>query len=205
MSRMLRLGITGGIACGKSVVSQILRELGFPVIDADALAHQVMEPGRPAFEDIVKKFGKDVLNPSGTIDRAKLGAVVFADRAKREMLNAVVHPRVEAEMGRIFNEWESREDAPTAFVEAALLVEAGYHKHLDGLLVVSCRPQQQLQRLLARGITEAQARARVASQMPTEEKLHYATEKIDCSGTLEETRRQVEKLAQKLRGTAQSQ
>jgi dephospho-CoA kinase len=200
---MLRLGITGGIACGKSVVSSMLRELQFRVMDADALAHQIMEPGRPAFQEIVKEFGADVVSLSGSIDRAKLGAVVFGDRAKREKLNAIVHPVVEAEMKRIFDEWELDAKTP-AFVEAALLVEAGYYKRLDGLLVVWCRPDQQLQRLVARGIPESQARARIASQMPTEEKLRYATERIDCSGTLEETRRQVEKLAQKLRDSGQS-
>jgi dephospho-CoA kinase len=204
MSRMLRLGITGGIACGKSVVSHILRELGFPVMDADAVAHQVMEPGRPAFQETVSAFGRDVLGASGNIDRAKLGALVFADRGKREKLNAIVHPRVEADMNRIFEEWERNGTVPVAFVEAALIVEAGYQKGLDGLLVAWCRPDQQLQRLMARGLTDAQARARIASQMPIEEKLRYATEMIDCSGTLEETRRQVEKLAQKLRATRQS-
>jgi dephospho-CoA kinase len=204
MSRILRLGITGGIACGKSVVSQILRELGFPVMDADALAHQVMEPGRPAFQEIVSIFGRDVVGPSGGIDRAKLAAVVFADRAEREKLNAIVHPRVEAEMDRIFDEWERDGKTPVGFVEAALVVEAGYHKRLDGLLVAWCRPDQQLQRLMARGMTESQARARIESQMPIEEKLRYATEKVDCSSTLGETRRQVEKLAQKLRGAGES-
>jgi dephospho-CoA kinase len=202
---MLRLGITGGIACGKSVVSGMLRELGFRVIDADTLAHQVMEPGRPAFQEVVREFGADVVSPSGSIDRAKLGAVVFADRTKREKLNGMVHPRVEAEMDRIFREWELEAKTPAAFVEAALVVEAGYHKALNGLVIAWCRPDQQLQRLLARGMSESQGRARIASQMPIEEKLRYATEKIDCSGTLEETRRQVEKLAQKLRAAGQSQ
>jgi dephospho-CoA kinase len=201
---MLRLGITGGIACGKSVVSSMLRELGFPVMDADALAHQVMEPGRPAFNEIVKEFGASVVSSLGSIDRTKLGAIVFADDAKREKLNAIVHPRVEAEIARTFEAWEPEAKTPAAFVEAALLVEAGYHKHLDGLLVASCRPDQQLQRLLARGLTESQARARIAAQMPIEEKLRYATEKIECSGSLQETRRQVESFAQKLRESGQS-
>lgn len=195
---MLRLGITGGIASGKSVVSRALRELGFHVIDADSLGHELMEPGTPAFAEIVQAFGtNDVVGASGRIDRAKLGAVVFADRGKLEQLNAILHPRVEQEMARRFGEWEGG-GADAAFVEAALLVEAGYHKRLDGLLVAWCTPQQQMERLRARGISKEEAQRRIAAQMPVEEKLRYATRKIDCSGTLEQTYRQVRDFAANL-------
>ena len=196
---MKRLGITGGIASGKSVVAEMLRELGFRVIDADALGHTVIEPGTRAYDEIVREFGTGFVGADGRIDRRKLGAIVFADRGKLERLNAIVHPRVEEEMVRLFAEWEKSGVADAAFVEAALLVEAGYQKNLDGLVVAWCRPEQQMERLLARGLSEIEARRRVAAQMPAEEKLKYATVKIDCSGSLEATRRQVEELAEKLR------
>lgn len=200
---MLRLGITGGIASGKSVVSQMLRDLGFPVLDADSLGHELMEPGTPAFAEIVKEFGGGILDSSGRIERKKLGATVFADAGKLAKLNAILHPRVEQEMALRFEEWEKSSATEAAFVEAALLVEAGYHKRLDGLVVAWCRPEQQIERLRARGMSEQQARQRISAQMPVEEKLKYATEKIDCSGTKDATLRQVEALAQKLRSGRQ--
>jgi len=196
---MKRLGITGGIASGKSAVAGMLRELGFHVIDADRLGHEVIAPGTRAYNEIVHEFGVGVVGADGRIDRGKLGAIVFADRGKLETLNAIVHPRVEEEMVRQFAEWEKSGVKDAAFVEAALLVEAGYQKNLDGLVVAWCRPEQQMERLLARGLGEVEARRRIAAQMPAEEKLKFATEKIDCSGSLETTRRQVEELAAKLR------
>jgi dephospho-CoA kinase len=196
---MKRFGLTGGIASGKSTVAGRLREAGFQVMDADALGHEVMEPGTRAFEEIKREFGEGVIGADGWIDRGKLGAVVFADAGKLKRLNAIVHPRVEERMVRQFGEWEKSGVKDAAFVEAALLVEAGYQKKLDGLLVVWCRPEQQMERLLARGLSEVEARRRIGAQMPAEEKLKFATEKIDCSGSLEETRRQVGELAAKLR------
>jgi len=177
----------------------MLRELGFPVIDADALGHAVIEPGQPAYAEIVKEFGAGIVGQDGRIDRVKLATVVFADRGKLERLNAIVHPRVEEEMARTFAEWEKNGVRGAAFVEAALLVEAGYQKKLDGLVVTWCKPEQQMERLLARGMSEEEARRRIAAQMPAEEKLKYATEKIDCSGSLEKTKRQVEELAARLK------
>ncbi len=196
---MKRIGLTGGIASGKSAVAAVLRELGFHVIDADALGHTLIEPGQPAFAEIVREFGTGVVAADGKIDRGKLGALVFADPEKLKKLNAIVHPRVEAEMARQFSEWEKDGVHDAAFVEAALLVEAGCQKKLDGLWVAWCRPEQQVERLLARGMNEIEARRRIAAQMPAEEKLKYATERIDCSGPKEATRRQVEELAAKLR------
>jgi dephospho-CoA kinase len=198
---MLRLGITGGIASGKSVVSQTLRDLGFPVLDADSLGHELMEPGMPALAEIIAEFGREILEGSGRVDRKKLGAAVFADAGKLAKLNAILHPRVEQEMARRFAEWEKAGATNAAFVEAALLVEAGYQKRLDGLVVAWCKPEQQIERLLARGMSESEARQRISAQMPVEEKLKYATEKIDCSRTMAETRQQVEALARNLRDT----
>lgn len=196
---MKRLGLTGGIASGKSAIAEMLRELGFQVINADELGHILMEPGRPAFSEIVKEFGEGVIDAAGRIDRRKLGELVFSDRRKLDKLNTILHPRVEEEMSRQFAEWEKEGVRDAAFVEAALLVEAGYQKKLDGLVVASCKPEQQIERLLARGMSREEAQRRIASQMPSEEKLAFATVKIDCSGSLEETRRQVEELAGKLK------
>ncbi len=195
---MLRLGLTGGIASGKSAVAAMLREMGFRVLDADSLAHKLIEPGQPAHDEILHEFGPSITDASGRIDRAKLGAIVFSDRAKLDRLNAIVHPRVAEVVFRKFDEWE-RGTRDAAFVEAALLIESRIHEKLDGLVVAWCKPEQQLDRLLARGLSEAEARRRIAAQLPVEEKLRLATEKIDCSGPLEETRRQVEALAVKLR------
>src|SRR6202165_3836205 len=196
---MLRLGLTGGIASGKSAVAAMLREMGFRVLDADSLAHKLIEPGQPAHDEILHEFGPSITDASGRIDRAKLGAIVFSDRAKLDRLNAIVHPRVAEVVFRKFDEWERKGTRAAAFVEAALLIESRIHEKLDGLVVAWCKPEQQLDRLLARGLSEAEARRRIAAQLPVKEKLRLATEKIDCSGPLEETRRQLEALAVKLR------
>src|SRR5712664_1702120 len=151
---MLRLGLTGGIASGKSAVAAMLREMGFAVLDADSLAHRLIEPGQPAYNEVLQEFGQAVLAADGRVDRAKLAAIVFADRAKLDRLNAMVHPRVAAALVHQFDEWERNGVRDAAFVEAALIVEAGIHKKLDGLVVAWCAPAQQLERLRARGLSE---------------------------------------------------
>ncbi len=196
---MLRLGLTGGIASGKSAVAAMLREIGFAVLDADSLAHRLIERGEPAHEEILREFGPAITDASGRINRVQLANVVFADRAKLDRLNAIVHPRVADVVFRQFDEWERNGVRDAAFVEAALLIEASLDKKLDGLIVAWCKPEQQLERLVARGLTEAEVRRRIAAQLSVEEKLRHATEKIDCSGSLEETRRQVAALAAKFR------
>jgi dephospho-CoA kinase len=196
---MLRLGLTGGIASGKSAVAAMLREMGFHVLDADSLAHKLIEPGHPAHAEVLAAFGKEIIGANNHIDRAKLAAVVFADRAKLDTLNAIVHPRVRDAIFHQFEEWQRNGTRDAAFVEAALLVEAGFTRNLDGLVVAWSTPEQQMQRLRSRGLSEAEAQRRIASQLPVAEKLRQATETIDCSGTLENTRRQVDALAAKLR------
>ena len=195
---MLKLGLTGGIASGKSVVAAILRELGFPVLDADSISHKLMEPGQAAHDEILQSFDADLADASGRIDRHKLAAIVFADPAKLARLNAILHPRVDQIIFKQLEDWQKSGAHPAAFVEAALLIEAGMAPKLDGLVVAWCRPEQQLERLRARGMSETEARRRIAAQIPIEEKLKHATYTIDCSGTLEETRAQVEALAAKL-------
>ncbi len=196
---MLRLGLTGGIASGKSTVGAMLREMGFTVLNADSMAHQLIAPGQPAHNEILQEFGSSIANADKVIDRAALGRIVFADAAKLERLNAIVHPRVEERVLSEFDDLQRDPSRKAAFVEAALIVEAGLDKKLDGVVVVWCQPEQQIARLVARGLAEDEARRRIATQLPVEEKLCHATEKIDCSGSLAETRRQVERLAAKLR------
>ena len=200
---MLRYGLTGGIASGKSTVAAMLRaEQGFPVLEADKISHALIEPGGAAYDEVVAGFGREIVDGNGRIDRARLGAIVFTDRQKLDQLNGIIHPRVEAEVLKQLSEVEKRGLHPAAFVEAALIFEAGLHKKLDGVVVAWCLPEQQLARLIGRGKSEAEARQRIAMQMPVEEKLALAAEKIDCSGSMEETRRQVAALAAKLRAAA---
>jgi dephospho-CoA kinase len=196
---MLKLGLTGGIASGKSAVAALLRELGFPVLDADSVSHKLIEPGQAAHDEILRTFGADLADADGRIDRAKLASIVFADPAKLAQLNAILHPRVEQMMFRQLEEWQKNGVRDAGFVEAALLIEAEIVDRLDGLVVAWCRPEQQFERLRARGMSDLEARRRIAAQLPLEEKIKRATETINCSGSLEETRAQVLALAAKLR------
>lgn len=199
---MLRVGLTGGIGCGKTAVAAMLRDLGCHVIEADKVAHQLMQPGTPAFEEIVREFGARVVGPDGRIDRKALGAIVFEDSAKLQRLNRIVHPRVIEEQDRQLVEFERADRRGVAVVEAALLVEAGYHERLDRLVVVWCRPEQQRERLLARGMPAEEIEKRIAAQMPLEMKRRLANDQIDCSGSLDETRQQVQALVARLRQLA---
>lgn len=192
---MLKLGLTGGIASGKSTMAAILRELGFPVLDADSISHGLMEPGQTAHDEILQAFGADLADSSGQIDRHKLASIVFADPAKLAKLNSILHPRVDGIIFKQLEDWQKSGAHAAGFVEAALLIEAGMAARLDGLVVAWCRPEQQLERLCARGMSETEARRRIGAQLPIEEKRKHATYTIDCSGTLEETRAQVQALA----------
>jgi dephospho-CoA kinase len=201
---MLRYGLTGGIASGKSAVAAMLREMGFPVLDADPIGHKLLEPGQPEREEVLRAFGADLAGADGRIDRAKLGAIVFADPDRLAKLNAILHPRVAQILLKQYEEWERSGVRDAAFVEAALLVESGFVSHLDGLIVAWCEPEQQLERLKARGMSEVDAKRRILAQLPLEEKLLRATYSIDCSGTMESTRAQVHALAARLRKSAAS-
>ena len=180
----------------------MLRELGFPVLDADSVAHKLIEPGQLAHDEILQVFGSDLADSNGRIERGKLASIVFADPEKLARLNAILHPRVRNAITRQFSEWQSGGVRDAAFVEAALLIEAGMAGELNGMVVAWCEPEQQMERLLARGMSETEARRRIAAQLPMDEKLKHATEVIDCSGTLEETLAQVRTLAAKLRKQA---
>ncbi len=188
---MITVGLTGGIATGKSTVARILREAGAHVIDADRIAREVVGRGRPAWRDIVEHFGKEVLRPNGEIDRARLGDIIFNDPEQQAALNRIVHPRVfadiEAQRARI------AETAPHAVVvlDIPLLFEAGNHRDLAEVIVVYAPEPVQLARLMQRdGLSRRDALARIHSQMPIEEKKKRATRVIDNSGDLADTRRQ---------------
>jgi dephospho-CoA kinase len=201
---MLSVGLTGGIASGKTAVVTMLRELGCRVLEADKIAHQMIEPDGPAYEEVVREFGDGILTTEGLVDRRKLAAIVFADPERLARLNAIVHPPVLAEQIRQLAAIGQADPYAIAVVEAALLIEAGFDKKLEYIVVTWCTPEQQLERLTAsgtgRGLSMEQARQRIASQMSVEEKRRRADAIIDCSGTLEHTRAQVIELFAKLKG-----
>jgi dephospho-CoA kinase len=196
---MLKVGLTGGIASGKSTVASLLRDQDCMVLEMDPLGHELLEPGQSAYDEVVREFGDSILGPGDAIDRSKLGAIVFADAAKRARLNQILHPRILD----VVLQWFAALDRPGgpefAVVEAALIVESGFHKQLDNLIVCWATPQQQMERLIARGLNREQAQLRISSQMPAEEKRGLADEVIDCSGSLEETERQVKNLVARLK------
>ena len=202
---MLKVGLTGGIASGKTFVVGLLRDFGCHVLDADATAHQVMEPGQPAHAEIVAHFGAEILDPAGRIDRPRLGAIVFADAAERAALNAIVHPRVYEAQARWLAEVAAGDPGGIAVIDAALLIETGSWRRFDRLVVVHCQPEIQLARLMERnGLTREAAGARIAAQLPVAEKLRYANFTIDTSAGFDDTRRQVELLYRQLRELAAS-
>jgi dephospho-CoA kinase len=197
---MLKVGLTGGIATGKSYVLSVLSELGCEVIDADTIAHLAVEPGRPAYQDIINHFGDEILNEDGVINRAALGAIIFANKTAREKLNAIVHPRVYEAQAEWFEEVARRNPAAIAVVDAALMIETGSYLRFDKVIVVYCDPELQFQRLMERnGFSRDQAQARISTQMPSQEKLGYADYSIDTSNGFEDTRRQAEKIYADLR------
>jgi dephospho-CoA kinase len=200
---MLRVGLTGSIAVGKSFVSGVLAELGCRVVDADVVARRVVEPGAEGLRRIVEAFGGWVLRPDGTLDRAAVSAVIFKDEAKRELINSLLHPLIMAEQDELLRRWELEDPRGVGVVDAALLIESGGHGRFDRLIVVHCRPEVQLERLMRRNhLTREEAAARISAQMPQEEKLRYADFKIDTSGSYEETRGQTEEVYAELRKLA---
>lgn len=197
---MLKVGLTGGIGSGKSTVSGILRKLGARIIDADVLAREVLEPGRPAYTETIGLFGKRILGSDGRIDRKALANIVFGDPDKRKLLEGIVHPRVFEEEARIAAGIEADEPGAVVFFDAALLIEAGAHSRMDRVVLVWCRPETQLDRLVIRcGMSREDAILRLNAQMPLEEKKRYATHIVDNDGDLEVTERQVRALYRELK------
>ncbi len=187
------IGLTGGIASGKSTVSAILRELGALVIDADEIAREVVEPGSPALAEIARRF-PDAIGPDGRLDRPQLASWIFADPAERAALNAIIHPRIhQAFLDKTHT--LAREGVDTVVYDAPLLIENQLHRDMDGVILVTTTPELQVARLMARsGLSRQQAQARLASQMPLSEKARFASWVLDNSGDLASTRAQVVKI-----------
>ena len=195
------VGLTGGIASGKSTVSRMFEDLGARIIDADRIAREVVVPGREAWSKIVEHFGRGILLPDGSIDRVKLGRIVFDDASTRSALNSITHPIIIAEIaGRVATYIE--QDTPLVMIDAALLFETGVKGSAVGeVILVIAEEEVQVARIVRRnGLSPEDARKRIAAQMPLEEKRRLADHVIDSSGTLDETRRQVEALWDRLTG-----
>lgn len=192
---MLVIGLTGGIATGKSTVARRLGELGVPVIDADQLAREVVEPGEPALDEIRERFGPGVIDEHGRLDRAALGSIVFADEGARKALEAIVHPRIRRRMREIVNQLK-QDGAPLVVCDIPLLFETGVGLDwVDRTVVVYAPRHVQRERLMARnGLTPEEAERRIASQLPIEEKARRADVVIDNTGALDQTLRQVDRL-----------
>lgn len=185
-------GLTGGIASGKTTVAAMFAELGAKVIEADHLGHELIRSPLPAYHDIVRHFGFEVLDRQGEIDRKRLGAVVFSEPEKLRLLNSIVHPRVIERVEQLATAYLLQDSHAVVVVEAALHYEAGIADRFAKMIVAWCRPEQQLERLIAKtGLSREEAARRIAAQMPAKEKRRRADYVIDCSGTLEETRQQV--------------
>jgi dephospho-CoA kinase len=198
---MLNVGLTGGIASGKSTVARMFAEKGAILIDFDDLAHAVEEPGGPVWREIVRHFGEEILLPDRRIDRRKLGAIIFADREKREILNRLVHPAVFAEWRKRIKEIEKTGKDAVVVSDIPLLIEAGLETMVDVVLLVYVSPEEQIRRLTVRnGFNPEEAERRVAAQMPIGEKAIHADIVIRNEGSVEETGRAASRAWEELRG-----
>ncbi len=205
---MLKVGLTGGVACGKSTVGELFAARGAQVVRADDIAHQLMAPGQPVYQEILQHFGRGVINQDGSINREKLAEAAFGGGRVAE-LNRIVHPAVIAHQDRWMAEMGSRDPGAVVMVEAALILEAGVENRFDKLVVVTCRPEQKVERFAARhGVAEETAQQEVerrsAAQRPDEEKVRAADYVIDNSGTLADTARQVDAVFAQLRKLAEN-
>jgi dephospho-CoA kinase len=209
---LLKVGLTGGIASGKSVVGEMLAALGAHVVQADAIAHQLMQPGQPVYEEVVRRFGKTILDPDGHISRPRLAHAAFGNpvtgsASRVRELNQIVHPAVIKEQDEWMEEVGRREPDAVTVVEAALILEAGAAKRFDRLIVVTCRPEQRIQRWARKmRVDEVSAEHEVArrmdAQLSDQEKIAAADYVVDNSGSLDETRSQVKNIFAKLRDEA---
>lgn len=191
------VGLTGGIASGKSTIAQLLKQRGFSIVDADIAARKVVEPGEKAYTEIVEEFGSDILLEDGSLDRGKLGSIVFENEEKRKKLNAIVHPAVRKKM----KEWQEEElqtGKKTIILDIPLLFESKLTHLVERIIVVYVNEETQLKRLMERnGFTVEEAKSRISSQMPLREKLDLSDAVIDNNGTIEETEIQLDDLIEK--------
>ena len=203
---MLRVGLTGSIAVGKSFVAEVLAALGCHLLDADEVARKVVTPGSAGLAAIVGAFGEDILHKDGTLNRQGLGVLVFADARKREHLNSLLHPHIIALQDDQLRKWEMEDPNGVAVVDAALMIESGSYQRFDKLIVVYCLPEVQLARLMARDdLSREDAQQRIDSQMPQEEKQKFADFLIDTSGGFELTRKRTEEVYRELRAINETQ
>ncbi len=203
---MLKVGLTGGIAAGKSVVGEMLAALGAHLIQADQISHQLMQPGQTVYQEVVRHFGEGILNPDRSVNRPKLAEAAFSGRIQE--LNRIVHPAVLQRQKEWMAEIGQRDPQAIAIVEAALILEAGATQDFERLIVVTCRPEQRVQRWAERmNVDEDTARRevtrRMAAQLPDEEKIRAADYVIDNSGSLDETQKQVSQVYAQLKQQAQ--
>lgn len=197
---MLKVGLTGSIAVGKSFVCQVFKDLGAFVLDADQKAREVVQPYTEGWKKVVEAFGTEILNKDDTINRTRLGDIVFSNEKKRALLNSIIHPLVIEEQDKWLKECELKHPKAIAIVDAALMIESGAYKRFDKLVVVWCKPEIQIQRLMNRNnLSEQEAIKRINAQMSQEEKKKYADFLIDTSNSFEDTRRQVTQIFEKLK------
>jgi dephospho-CoA kinase len=195
---MRRVGLTGGIATGKSHVRAVFEALGVPTIDADVLAHEAVAPGSAGFEAVKARFGPDVVDSRGALDRRKLGSLVFADGQARKDLEAIIHPGVVTAIERWFSSLDAQAH-PFAIADVPLLYEASRERDYDVVIVTACELPTQIRRVMARdGITEAEARQRIAAQLPIDEKIRRADHVIRTDGLLASTNAQVHEVYRRL-------
>jgi dephospho-CoA kinase len=197
---VLKVGLTGGLACGKSFVGEALAGFGCLLIQADELGHQVLAPGGEAYDNVVQEFGGDILMENGQIDRRALAARVFGAPDRLARLNALVHPPVVRREDRLIAEFAAREPHGIAVVEAAILIETGSYHRFDRIILVTCREEQQVERAMRReGAVAEDVRARLSRQMSLDEKRKFAHFVIDTSGEKEDTLRQTRAVYEALR------
>jgi len=200
---MLIVGLTGGVASGKTAVSQVLKEEGAYIIDADQIARELVQPHKPAWNELIRAFGQEILQEDGSIHRKKLADKVFADPKERRLLNQVLHPRIREEMDRRTGEIGQKDPEAIVVIDAALLVELGDHREMDKVIVVSSTERQQIERLQDRdGMDQEKARKILSSQMAPEEKLKVADFVIRNEGSLNEVRRRAKEVFQELKRIA---
>jgi len=197
---MLIVGLTGGVASGKTAISQVLKEEGAYIIDADQIARELVQPHKPAWNELIRAFGKEILQEDGSIHRKKLADKVFADPEKRKLLNQILHPRIKEEMGRRTKEIGQKDPEAIVVIDAPLIVELGDHREMDKLIVVTSTQTQQIERLKERdGIGPAEALRILSSQMPVEEKVKLADYVIRNEGSFEETKKRAKEVFKELR------
>jgi dephospho-CoA kinase len=205
---VLKVGLTGGIASGKSVVGEMFASLGAHVVQADEISHQLMQPGEEVYQEVLRHFGAGILNPDGSVHRARLAELAFGSKPSRvQELNQIVHPAVMGQQQEWMEQVSRRDPHGVAMVEAALILEAGMTESLDRLVVVSCRPEQRIERLARRlkvdeETAAAEVSRRMAAQLPDEKKTKAADYVIDNSGSLDETRQQVQDVYEELKREA---